>query len=271
MIATLFKHEFKRTGRWLGLIALLMMLVVGVFLAGAFLLPSPLNSVVAFFGLIVALGAPMIVQLLLGLDFYRSTFSKTGYFTMTLPVKGATIFWVKFGYASLVAILFYLLGAGLAVVAGLGVAKAFVGSTRGYWETLREGVDALLDFAPAWLIALVILIVVLLPIAGLAHYFFAAAYGSESRFNRMGFGGVVLVWFIYYVVSQLVTLVGMLIPLNILIDGDGARWMPNSLDLFTTTSTDGVLPLGAFVAMYLLAAVAIWRTKVSLDKKVELR
>lgn len=271
MISKILQHEFKRTWKWLALVALAVALMVGVGLVGGFLLPGPLNVLLAGLGMVIAIASPMAVQLLLGLDFYRSSYSKTGYFTMTLPVRGSTTFWAKFSYAGVVALLFFAYGLTMALVSGLALTRATTGTADGYWRAVGDAATFIIDNAPVWLLVLGGLLILLLPLSGLVQYFFAATVGSETTFNRMGFGGVVLVWFLYYVASQLVSLLGLLLPLSFAVDASGVSWLRNPLSLFTMDGTDAVLPLGAFVASYILAAVAIWRAKVSFEEKLELR
>ena len=99
MVATLIRYEWLRTWRWLAVLVGGAALFVGAGALGGTLFPAPLNGVLGGAGMLVACGFPMVLPLLLGVDYYRSTFSRTGYFTVAIPARGATIFWVKIVYA----------------------------------------------------------------------------------------------------------------------------------------------------------------------------
>lgn len=265
MVSKLIKHEIKRTGRWLLIIGLGSVLGVGVLTLGGLFLPAPLGPLLGVLGVVLSIAMTFVVPLLLGLDFYRSGYQKTGYLTHAIPVKGSTIFWVKFGWASVMSVTFLVLGSALALVAGMGVQ----GSPSDYWEAVFAGLRIVRDFVPWWLLLGFVLFFLALPVIGLAQHYFAAAVGSEGWINRLGFGGVVLTWFLYYVAQQIASMVGILLPLSFLITDKGLDYVANVLPYLGTEQP--LLPLGAFVAMALLAIVAVVWAKRSFDRRVELR
>lgn len=271
MVSALIKHELRRTWRWLLLTAALATVAVAISYLAAVLLPAPLNGFFAGLGIVVAVAMPFAVQLLLGLEFYRSSYSRTGYFTHSLPVRGRTVFLAKFGYSSVVAIVFLLLGLALAFVAFTGSLVA-QGATAGeVWRGARQGLEQILAATPAWVAVVLIGMALLFPVAGLAHHFFAASVGSEGWINRMGFGGVVLVWVLYYLANQVVAAVGLFLPLNAVVDSGSLTMSTDPLIVLQGDTLDALIPFGAFAMILALAAVAIWRAAVSVDRKVELR
>ena len=241
-------------------------------MAAAFLLPPPFNGLIGILSIIGAVALPFAVPLLLGLDFYRSSYSKTGYLTHTLPVRGATIFWVKFAYASVVGLLFLALAAGLGYLAAMTVAHTTGMSPTAFADTIAQGVAFVLDYSPWWLTTITALVVLLWPGATLAQHYFAATVGSEGWINRLGFGGVVVVWFLYYVATQVVGLVALLLPMNLVLSDGGLSLSLNPMVVFQSEGLDGVIPLGAILNCRMSrTAIAIVWAKVSFEKKLELR
>ena len=117
MVATLIRYEWLRTWRWLAVLVGGAALFVGAGALGGTLFPAPLNGILGGAGMLVACGFPMVLPLLLGVDYYRSTFSRTGYFTVAIPARGATIFWVKIVYAWVITALGFVVTSGLMVLA----------------------------------------------------------------------------------------------------------------------------------------------------------
>ncbi|WP_203568017.1 hypothetical protein [Aestuariimicrobium ganziense] len=79
-----------------------------------------------------------------------------------------------------------------------------------------------------------------------------------------------LAWFLCHLAQQAVAIAGFFLPLNFIVAADGLHCTPTWLDLYNS-DTQSVVPLGAFLLMWLLALVAMWRSQVSFDRKVELR
>ena len=91
MVRTLIKHEILRTGPMMGLI-----LGVGalVLLGSGFLchLNIPVISVVfGVFGLFLVGGMWPFIQLVLAVDFWRTSWGRMGYLTHSFPVRGSVI------------------------------------------------------------------------------------------------------------------------------------------------------------------------------------
>ena len=125
---------------------------------------------------------------------------------------------------------------------------------------------------PAWLLVSLIVIVVFLPLTGITPYFFAATVGSEAWINRSGFGGVVLVWFLFYLASQLVGVAAVfLAPVADLNAFPDVTVFYDPMRLATAANDAQYLPLGIFGWMLVMAVVGMWWAKVSYSRKLELR
>ena len=271
MITALFKHEILRTWRWLGLLTLGAALVVSAATLLAMIFPAPVNLAFGVVAIIVAALYPFAVQLLISLDFYRSCYSKTGYFTAAIPEKGSTIFGVKALYAYLVSLLALVLDLGLLLIAAIGIGSASGIPASATIDTLFSSLAMVWEL-PAWLLVSLIVIVVFLPLTGITPYFFAATVGSEAWINRSGFGGVVLVWFLFYLASQLVGVAAVfLAPVADLNAFPDVTVFYDPMRLATAANDAQYLPLGIFGWMLVMAVVGMWWAKVSYSRKLELR
>lgn len=271
MTSTLFKHEWLRTWRWLTLLTLAAILVVGTMSGVSMLLPGPLNVLLAVIAIIVGVGYLFAVPLLISLDFYRSCYSKTGYFTAGIPADGGTIFAVKAGYAYLVTLASLAVGVALQIPASIATGAASGVSASETLDTLWRAIGFLGDL-PAWVVILLVVVVLAFPLVSLAPFFFAATVGSESWINRSGFGGVVLTWFLYYVATQAAGMVGLFIPPSLDLRRApevSLNWNP--MEVFTAGNNAPILPLAVFIVLIGVAIVAMWRAKVSYASKLELR
>ncbi|HMR14714.1 MAG TPA: hypothetical protein PKE42_13345 [Arachnia sp.] len=272
MVGTLIKHEVLRTWRWLAVLVGGAALLVGAGALGGALFPSPLNGFLGGTGLLVACAFPMVLPLLLAVDYYRSTFSKTGYFTVAIPVRGATVFWVKMIYSWVVAALGFLVTSGLLVLAGVGLTRPMDLDRNFMLDFLRGAYDLVREL-PLWGQVIALVLLVLYPLVSLAGYYFAATVGSEAAFNRMGLGGVVLAWVFYYLAGQAAGVLGLFLPPSLVL-GDltdiTLSWQP--MAIFTQMGEEtAYLPVFALVMQFIVAVVAICWAKVSYDKRLELR
>lgn len=271
MVGTLIKHEVLRTRRWLGIVFALAALVTGM---GALLawtewpLLSQLGVTMAFVGV----GAFLtVVQVGLAYDYWRSSYSKTGYFTQSLPVKGSTIFWSKLAWGCLVTLVSILVNLVLVLVAYLGMASTLgiaqpVEGLRGLWAELGGLFSPLVWFAMT-------VAAVLMVLGTLVQYYFAASFGSEARLNRFGLGGPVLVWFGLYMVMQVLLFIGIFaVPLGLGIDSTGGVSV-ETMNFFTLMVNDQepqVMPLGMMPVILVATVLLLWRTVISWNKKVSL-
>src|SRR5699024_35743 len=99
MTTTLLKHEWLRTRGTLGMLfgILALVVILGALLAATgWPLLSELGVLLAMLGLFVLVPA---AQLLLTADYWRSGYGRTGYFTHSIPARGATIFRAKLAWA----------------------------------------------------------------------------------------------------------------------------------------------------------------------------
>lgn len=269
MIANLFKHEFRRTLPGFGLIAGVGVAVVGLSALLAALLPAPLNALFSVLGIGGAIFVPTAVVVGLGIHFYRSSYSKTGYLTRALPVRGTTIYWVKFAVAYGLSLLSLLVGLGLAHLAGIGFTVAG-GGTVADFNTAVAAIWDWIGSAPGWALAMILFLVLMLPVQWLASFYLASAVGSEAWGAKFGLGGPILVWFGFYVGSQAAGLLAALLPIHVMVADGGVTLETGFVNIFAMNSND-IIPVGVFLGIFALSLAALAWASVSFDRKVELR
>lgn len=271
MFGVLMKHEVKQAGRGLGIIAGFAVLVWLAALVPVWLQIPMLSSL----GLAVAIAVPSVLPwallIYLAVRYYTTMYGRVGYFTMALPVPGRLLFWVKATFALIV---------GLAGSAFMGAAwlinLAVSGRGASPWTALTEFVSTF-----GWPIIATVLGVIVLSLAmAISMAAFVITYGSEARFNHLGFGGPVVVGIICYVVTQVVTMIGMLfVPLGIQISpGQPTRLVYESMLPSMLAALNGgtrteapVFGLGAVLAIAALCIVTTTWTIRSIERHTSLR
>lgn len=262
---TLLKHEWLRTRGLVGTVVGLAALTVGV----ATLLAASGWPLLSTFGFMAGTVAVVILapalQLTLAADYWRSSYSRTGYFTHSLPIRGGKIYAAKLSWAFVVTLAALVVSAFLLGLFWLGAAS-LIGAEPNPFVVLRDIWGQLQAQMPTELLIAAAILFLVMYLVWPIQYYFSASVGSEGRLNRLGLGGPVLVFFGLYLVTQVAVLVGIFaIPFGLGMDGGQVAVM--SFDFF---GEGGVMPLGIFPAILLIAAVCLWRTTRSWNKKVSL-
>lgn len=273
MTTTLLKHEWLRTRGTLALVAVVATVLVGL---GSALAATrwTLISTVGAYAVMVTLSALVpAVQLLLAVDYWRSSYGRIGYFTQTLPVPGPRIYRAKLLWAWLATLGSVLLAAALAALAWPGVARGMGYAELNPFAALADVWAGLTQTVPVWQILVgaglgLALGVLIWPV----QYYFAASIGSEEPLNRLGVGGPVLMWVVVYLASNLLTLVGLLaVPLAIgAVDGGLGVISYSPFAELTSADPQDAVPLGIIPALLVVAGVCLWRTARSWRSRVSL-
>lgn len=269
---TVLKHEVIRTRAMLGLAAGVALLLA---LAGTALAATGW-PVLAQLGLVLLLGVVFgllpACQLLLAVDYWRSSYGRTGYLTHTLPLPGPTLYWGKIVWAWLVSVATTLVSVGVAV-ASSGVLSARDGATmESPAAVLREAWTALADVTSGWDMATIVVLALTYVLMAPTQYFFAGSVGSEAPMNRLGVGGPVLVWLGLYLAIQLLTFVSFaVVPLGVgLTDGQLSLVPFRMFDEIAAGSSPDVMPVGFVPTLLLVSAACVvwtvrsWKRRVSL-------
>lgn len=274
MMTILLTHEWKRTRSLLLAatgIAALVTAVGSLVSATGWPVVSFLGSLLAI--VVTALYVPAI-QVLLAVDYWLSSYSRTGYFTQTLPVRGGTIFGAKLLYCLAVTVVGLLITLMLAAIAWTGQA-VMAGESANPFAAAGRIWSQIVDVASPGVIALAIVLLLFSYGAWLVQMLFAASIGSESRFNRMGLAGPVVVFIGVYVVLQVLLFVSILVvPLGIgpVADGLGITRIDLLGEVLTDPASSGgdVMPLGFIPPLVVVTGYCLWRTVRSWNRKVSL-
>lgn len=272
MVRTLIKHEALRTRQRILLLfggATLFTAVGSLVAALNAPLLSPLGLALA---VIATLGLFPTLQLLLGLDYWRTSYREFGYFTQTIPARGSTIYLTKLAWAflmSLAALLWsalngLILWAGIVATQNLEFGLLFIGLST-FWREL-------VTVMPGWAWPLATAATLMFLAFPLLQYFFAASLGSEHRLRRFGFGGVVIAWFAAYLVIQIGSFLSFLaLPIGFGMEGDRLGFVRLSArQLFENQPAPDAMPVGFIAVFALAAALLVWRTALSWERKVHL-
>ena len=273
MIQTLMKHEWLRTRGVLATIGGIALLLVA---AGTALTATgwPGISLVGMLMVVVALVALVpALQIALTIHFWQSSFSRTGYFTQSLPVRGSTIFAAKLLWALLISLAGLLVTVGL-LLAAWPVLAGRLGADRNPFTLIGQMWSSGASVASTPLLVAGIVMFVAMILVWPIQYFFAASVGSETPLNRLGLGGPVVVFLGLYLASQVLIFVGIAaLPWGIgLADGQlgVVRWSVLSEMTVGADSRNDIMPIGFLPVILLvslgclLRTVHSWRSRVSL-------
>lgn len=264
MVGKLMKYEFLRTRYPLALAAGIGLAICA--LAYLLALLAPVVAMVPFVvGFVMGLIFTFAVQIYLAVDFYRSSFGRRGYFTHSLPVTGTMLVLTKLGHALLVTLAAMIWSAALLLITLSSAVELGMITYGAFWSGLRDVLGSGNWFT--WFMVLNILAIILIT---LVQYFFSVAVGSESWINKAGALGPVVTFLIVYVAVQILSFVALLIPPSYDPLLETWSWSPPLVDMLSGSVNPGI-PLSAFWVGYALSAVLLWRTVVSVNRKLELR
>lgn len=283
MVTTLIKHDFIRTRSLLFAAAGIVFAMAVVLSLSTHLLSTgragsaPGLAMSTFvFGIVLTFGFLPLVQLWLGVDLYRSSFSRRGYLVQTLPMKGSAILAAKYLWALLVTAFALVVSLLVGLLTAVGGAKLIGVPVEQLWDLVVELIRTVNLSAGAW--AIVILFGVVYLLQSLIQYYFCVTVGSEAWINKLGVAGPILVWFGVYVVMQVVGLVSLVLPGVLIISNGGIEFSWQSffgpiLNASYSDSAEGVpvLPVATIGVMLIAFALMAWRSFVSAARKVDLR
>ncbi|RRD47817.1 hypothetical protein [Tessaracoccus sp. OH4464_COT-324] len=264
MVGKLLKFEFQRTR---SMLAMLWLATAGLLLLSYALcfVNSALAGVVFVPAGLLWLLLPVVVQLYLAFEAYRSSFGRRGYFMHVLPVRGGTLVLTKLGYMVLISAISLALsvvllpltthvGHELKIVPEIGLGDV--------WKLVSE------SGGPAYFfLAFVVLsIVVFTPL----QYLFCVCVGAESWISRTGGLGPFLTYLLLYVAQQVVMTLALLLPVSLdMITGEIV--FGSSIGMAWGGYFGPYFPLGIVIAVVAICVALLWRTLLSVTRKLELR
>ncbi|WP_103063117.1 hypothetical protein [Actinomyces qiguomingii] len=273
MLRTLFTEEIRaqapRSAAAVGVALVVFIVSLGLWR----LLESV--TVIAFLlqliSMLAAVAVPTIVGALVVTEYWQSMYGPRGYLTMTLPVRGRTIFAAKTLYSYLAVLIAGLLGAAC-LLAWFGVLAHSNGSSLG---------DALEPLKAMWLTASTaarVLWIVSIPLSLAVTILQVAAVmsiGAQEPWNHLGFGAPLIGVVILYAVNQLIGLVtALFVPFSLdLTTGElTSRIMWSQfLDSINTGNDPSIIGMGMLIIGPILAAAMSWWAVRSIEHHTSLR
>ncbi|QPK80851.1 hypothetical protein G7Y41_07270 [Schaalia sp. ZJ405] len=272
MFGTYFGYELVKQGkrdlRDLGALALIILVLGGIHALKVPMLAAialPLMAMITFC-------IPIVILVEAAIDYWQELYGERGYFTMTLPIKGHTIFAVKI----LRAIIAGIYSTAVAILLGLFDAWAFA-TNRGVEVStiITTVVDSLTD-AGTLPLSLAILLAFIWLVCMVITMSAAMTIGAQARWNHLGAGAAFIAIIAAYIANQLViSLASFFIPMNI--NMTTREFRLDSIFMMTVgPGASGLgegswMPLGLFIVLPLWTLfMALWGAR-TINRKTSLR
>lgn len=279
MFGALLAQEFRFTLRSL-LQILLWSAAVGIASAVMVATGLPLISHIGqFFLNMVIVGISIATLIVMTVHYWRSMHGSQAPFTHSIPVSGRMLFTAK--------VVYYLLAVGLSaiptILAGLLLVGAQTigqgGSLSATYAALWEGLVNLLSTLGTSSSGIVVVIMMLLAsAASVIQLLGAITIGFSGRYPTRGYVGPVLSLAAFYMLNQIVAVVGMLfIPISLAIVNDTPTGIEYSMmlpDLINAVQSGGepnLVGIGGPLATIPLGIIAGWWAIRSLEKHLYVR
>ena len=266
LLAYEIRSRYRADARSFGAFIVTIAVASGIVAAG---LPGISGSTAVLAYALCAL-TPVACAIAAMADYWKTLYGQRGYFTMSLPVSGTTIFWAK----TTRMVIECLLALALAVGGIIAVASAAAWSDGISLAEYTAGPRSLVAGVPTSTVAIMIVVQVLVSLSWLVQGSAVMSIGAEGRFNHMGFGAPIIGFVLLYIVNQVLSTVGtFFLPLSVTTDGHfSTEIMWTSYR--ATMGTEGhpnVIGIGSYVLVPLFAlAMGLWASR-SIEKHTSLR
>lgn len=234
-----------------------------------------LNNITGAITTLGLAGLPFVLLALTVINDYKNNQGNKAYLLRSIPAPTSKLFGARFlynlsYYFFTIILLSFLLGFFFLTQYSVGTGMPFHIMFEYFMNIIVQ--SKILGF--------VIFILIYSGLSGVIIILFSITIGSEARFKRLGIGGPVLVYFIYYFTSQILTLISMLlIPLSVKIPTDGSelsfevinKSMLSEFIQYSRGEIDSVQILGIgfiFVMLILLSIMSIWTYRSMKNKLI---
>ena len=266
LLAYEIRSRFRADARSFGAFIVTIAVASGIVAAG---LPGISGSTAVLSYALCAL-TPVACAIAAMADYWKTLYGQRGYFTMSLPVSGATIFWAK----NIRIMIECLLALVLAVGGIIAVASAAAWSDGISLAEYTAGPRSVVAGMPTSTVVLMIAAQLILAMSWGVQGCAVMSIGAQGRFNHLGFGAPIIGFVLVYIVNQVLSTVGtFFLPLSVTTDGHfSTEIMWTSYQ--ATMGTDGhpnVIGIGSYVLVPLFALVmGLWASH-SIEKHTSLR
>ena len=266
LLAYEIRSRYRADARSFGAFIAVIAVAAGIVAAG---LPGISGSTAVLAYVLCAL-TPVACAIAALADYWKTLYGQRGYFTMSLPISGTSIFWAKIARMVIECLLALALAVGgiIAVASaaawsdGISLAE-YTAGPRSQLAIFSPSVQVILIMSQ--LIACASMIVQVCAVMTLA---------AEGRFNHMGFGAVAIGLVLLYIVNQILSGVGtFFLPFSITPDGHfSTEGMWSSYRAALETGAEPtVWGMGACIVIPIFALLlAAWASR-SIEKHTSLR
>ena len=266
LLAYEIRSRFRADARSFGAFIVTIAVASGIVAAG---LPGISGSTAVLSYALCAL-TPVACAIAAMADYWKTLYGQRGYFTMSLPVSGATIFWAKITRM----VIECLLALALALGGAVAIASAAAWSDGISLAEYTAGPRSLVAGMPTSTMVLMIAAQLILAMSWGVQGCAVMSIGAQGRFNHLGFGAPIIGFVLVYIVNQVLSTVGtFFVPLSVTTDGHFSTeimWTSYRAML----GTDGhpnVIGIGSYVLVPLVAlAMGLWASR-SIEKHTSLR
>ena len=250
LLAYEIRSRFRADARSFGAFIVTIAVASGIVAAG---LPGISGSTAVLSYALCAL-TPVACAIAAMADYWKTLYGQRGYFTMSLPVSGAVIFWAKIARM----VIECLLALAFAVGGIIAVASAAAWSDGISLAEYTAGPRSLVAGVPTSTVVIMIVAQVLVSLSWLVQGSAVMSIGAQGRFNHLGFGAPIIGFVLVYIVNQVLSTVGtFFVPLSVTTDGHFSTEIMWTSYL-ATLGTDGhpnVIGIGSCILVPLFALV----------------
>lgn len=224
MFGKLLKYDLKATGRVIPIVMGASLLMVLFSFAACLLERNMVFLRVVLVLLILAclFTVPILTYILLIVHFYKSSYGSSAYLTRTLPVSQTKVYYSKFLTALIWSFLSYVIAFLLLLsLIALVVTPEIDGAGLGQvFSELWQAFSRFFSSSP-WLWIIPVVYAVFLLLQPIVLYQFCCCAGNLRPFRRIGRAAPLLVYAIFYMANQILSLLSFVIPLQLGVTRNG--------------------------------------------------
>lgn len=208
MIAKLIKYDFNALKKPIGLTWIITLGVTILFSLGIHFLPQGLAITSLLFSILSLVAASVILTIIQVINYYRSMYEKTGYFTWSVPANNRELFWAKtiFNLSAILA---------SSLLVCLCIALNVFALNSANYEGFYYAFEALKKIeTPGLIMGTSALYIIWESFIYIFSFQFIITAGNRSPFlDKFGkIGGPIIVGIILYLVMQILNLLVLFIP-----------------------------------------------------------
>lgn len=268
MLTTLITEEFRTQAPRNAVLAGIILLVSAASLGLASLEIPLLSQVLMLLGLLAAVALPPAVGIQMAIEYWQTMSGDRAYLTMSLPVRGRSIFAAKITYAALIILVSTAISMAL-FLWWLAILAEQTGSS------LTEILTPMREAVGTTMLTYFIVVVLLGLVAKAVQLGSIMSIGAQGRWNHLGLGAPAIGLVLLYVASQALALVLLvLIPFSYDLTTGSIVWewmLPSFIESVTADAEPTVIGLGVAATDPLIAAGLAWWAVHSIERHTCLR